>query len=541
MHSAHNQRTLDEEEEEDDCATPAERAAAARAALTARALAFFRRVPFFDSTPLSALEGLAAAAHFYTTTRNEVVVQQGAPSDDGIFFIVRGQFRVVQELPIYARAVDEKEAAREFALPPLSPEAAAAQRARLQVAEERHAQRQSIESSVEPSPYSSRTSLHNTFLTADQTRSSQSLAPPPSGRSPRNHRAPPSSASLSAAASASASASVRDLTAINEATPADSSNDGEYVDLDAYEAKSNQALQHRRRQSQQQQQHQQSSPRADGSPRKSAHHPSSSLASLSISSPRSAAASAPRAKQSILVGSRFLDVGELGPFSMFGERGVMLRAPRSASVISRSTGGELWAITRFDFLRLQTRKALHALRTQTAGAYRSVAELTLELDDSDQWSRYKTHLLHCSKDRGATSHKLAQMPVWETVPVKPFSIRLPQMRNEQITSSTDHMQPTVKADKADAAAAAAAGKRAKHRASSGPTAAAAASSTPPTVFGDPRPSEQYSSRKGVMPPISSASKSRSSASGSNTARNAATKQTKAEASRQAAHGAQTAR
>lgn len=112
----------------------------------------------------------------------------------------------------------------------------------------------------------------------------------------------------------------------------------------------------------------------------------------------------------VLIGSRFLEIGLLGPYSTFGEVGVLLRCPRTASVVSLTGGGQIVSITKFDFLRLNTRKALNNIRHQ-ALAYPTNEELMYELDDTRQWEVYKRQLSEISKDKTNNVQKLQQMPV----------------------------------------------------------------------------------------------------------------------------------
>ena len=371
---------------------------------------------------MAALSALAAAAQHYAVGREEVVLQQGASCEDGLFFVVKGSFRVVQELPVFARATNEEAAARLFALPPLTEEAAADQRRRIQAAAERHQQR--LQSLDAASPYSSQASLHSTFLTA-QSRSSQSLAQqsPPSPRHRKGHAA---DGRRTTGNSNGVNASAMELPSVHEhARHVDEASSmlGEeegYTDLAAYDSRAEAKQQPQRSQR--------------GSGRGHGHGHSPRGLPPQISSQHTAAGSSPAAapapKCSVIVGSRFLEVNQLGPHAVFGEVGVMMQCPRTASVISRTSGGELFAITKFDFLRLQSRRALHELRAHAGSSYRSAAELQLELDDSQQWERYKAHLLAVSRDRRVPSHKLHQMPVFESVPVKSFALRLPKLRDQ---------------------------------------------------------------------------------------------------------------
>jgi CRP-like cAMP-binding protein len=391
-------------------------AAAVRRDQAERALSFLRRVPLLSSAPLSALEALASVAQHYVVGRGEVVLQQGAAADDGVFFVKKGDFQVVQELPVYAANADsEAQAAKEFVLPPLSPEAAAVQRARLQASEQRRTRRQQQSQAASSASHAS---LHavgaNTFLTAAEAAQSRSSLL--SGRS----------------SNISGGGGHSDLmAAIHEHSTKGThtaDEEEEYTDLAAYDSanETKQQQSARRGQSQQQQQQLQ---RKSVLPRDAS---GSSRVGIDGDSGNPAGSGG-----GVIVGSRFLEVGTLGPYACFGEWAVLHRSPRSASVISRTSGGEVWAVTQFDFLRCCPRRLLADLRQISAMAYRSVAELELELDDTQQWQAYKTHLLALARDKSIRSHRQQNIPVFESVPVGAFNIRLPELKQNELLDDSD--------------------------------------------------------------------------------------------------------
>ena len=349
-------------------------------------VAFFRRLPFFttNGTPDAILRQLACVSLEYTTTRDEVILQQGAPCDDGIFFVRSGEFKVIKELPVFQTRT---RARKKFHLPQLTQ---AGQQIEHQHQHQQQQQQVSTSLKSSPSNLASSSSLASiqsttTFITNEVHRrrkhsladrmddSSRRLNESTSMASIQEHQQeltppPPPQQQQRMAGFQSHTNGQHPL---HHAASTDSLSG--YRDLSTYDDPSHVA----------------------------------SSTSLHTSSPLSFS---PSSSAPVIVGSRFLELTVLGPYSTFGEVGVMLPTTRTASVISMQTGSKIVAITKFDFLRLNTKRMLKAVK-RISLSYRTNEQLLYELDDTQQWEEYKRHLTRISADKQNTGHKLKQMPV----------------------------------------------------------------------------------------------------------------------------------
>jgi len=351
---------------------------------------FMRSCPFFTSASPTVLHSLAAVARTYTTSRNEVVIQQGAECDDGIFIVQHGTFRVIRELPIYANAKPPRRNKATLDSAPYGNsihDEGGEHKESNNVTPRRSLRHRNQREAQPPSATSSITSLHrHTFLTGQHNRSVASMK--------KLHK------------------------------------DGQQVEPARNRSKRTTKS---------------SSVLDEDSNGASAIHPRpppASSTSTLPSLPTTAAPAPTLTPRRILIGSRFLNVNTIQPHGVFGEIGVMNVTTndgigggrRSASVVSESGHGRIIVISAYDFLRLASKPLLQSTR-EMAGSYRSDVELWRELDDTRQWDQYKKQLLYLSADKSFYAGKVDLMPVFESVPVDPFQLRLPRLPT-LTTSST---------------------------------------------------------------------------------------------------------
>lgn len=367
-------------ESDDESVSASESAAPSRASEVESTFRFFSRLPFFASTPLRVLRALAEVALTYETARDEVILQQGAPCDDGLFFVRAGEFRVVKELPVFARG---DEAVQRLRLPRLTARGRDLQQQRAKRGRDRNQQPQQQQvdddtrtTSDATAQYSSQASIQSTttFLTSEAHRSAAQRerdllrSGASTGAGSHTYTAAATSADAAIGAQPSFRSSMRESASMVSITEHESSADlAGYSELSAY---------------------------ADAPP--PPPHADSSTAS--------------DRPPPVLVGSRFLEIGVLGPHSVFGEVGVMLRVPRTASVVSLSARGRLIAVTKFDFLRLNTRATLAAVR-RSAHQYPTNDQLLYDLDDAREWERYKHQMIQQARDKTHSTQKIQRMPV----------------------------------------------------------------------------------------------------------------------------------